>query len=221
VRLIKMFALAAIAVGAFTAYLGVTTASATSLEEVVLCKALEDPCLNGHFGSGTVLHGLATNPTLEGAVNITCATSHVLGQTNSLLAHGEITALSWLECEDSNENTCTVTTNNLNYLIKGELQSNHKDYEALVTAGSSGKRPSARVQCPGLDCSFGANNVLFTVAHTGVSGLAVLNVSQVLTGEGFICSFASGTWNASYSLKCLSGSSEVGCWPAMHPNVKL
>jgi hypothetical protein len=219
-RLVKTFTLAAIAVGALTAFLGATSASATSLEEVVLCKTLEDPCLNGHFGAGTVLHGLATNPTLTGLIDITCATSHVLGETTSLLAHGKITAWSLLECKESEGETCTWSTNNLPYLWKTELQANHKNYEVLVTSGGGG-RPSMRARCPGLDCSFGANLLLYSVAHTGAGGTAVLNVEQELTGEGFFCSFASGTWTASYSLKCLSGSAEVGCWPAMHPNVKL
>jgi hypothetical protein len=220
VRLIKMFGLAAIVVGAFMAFLGASSASATSLEEVVLCKALEDPCVNGHWGTGTILHGLATNPILLSSVaeDIECLTSHILGEITSLLAHGKITALSWLHCLQNGE-TCTVSNNNLPFLVKGELKSTHSGYETLVTAVAGGGRPSSLVECPGIDCNYGANTILAEVLD--VSGVTVLDILQTLSGEGF-CFFTSGVWHAKYEVKCLSSPTvEVNCYLAMHPNVVL
>ena len=56
-RLVKMSGMAAIAVGALMTVLGATSASAvTSLEQVVLCKGLQDPCEpTNELPKGTVL----------------------------------------------------------------------------------------------------------------------------------------------------------------------
>jgi hypothetical protein len=214
-RLIKMFGLAAIAVGAFMAFLGASSASATSLEEVVLCKALETPCVNGHFATGTVVHGVATDPVLLGPFNILCLESTILGITTSLLAHGEITALALVHClREGTNHTCTWTAERLNYLIKVELTSAHNTYEALVTAGSSGLRPEVRVQCPedGIDCKYGADTLLYEALD--VSGETVLNVLQELSGLGFC--FITAVWHAKYKTKCLSSPTvEVNCYLAM------
>jgi hypothetical protein len=220
-RLIKTFTLAAIAVGALMAFLGASSASATSLEEVVLCKTLQDPCAAGnHFASGTIFHLLATNVVFLSIMgDIGCEATHVLGETTSLLAHGKITARSWLNCELEGE-PCVLTTNNLPYLWKFELKNDHKGYEILETSGGLG-RPTVRMQCASVDCSYGANTVLYEVLHTGVNGSVVVDVLQELTGEGFLCTFTSTTWHGKWEMKCLSGSSEVGCWPAMHSASKL
>lgn len=219
-RLIKTFALAAIAVGAFTAFLGATSASAiTSLEEVVLCKTLTDPCPEGgFFTAGTVLHGTATNPELLGTPNILCEKSTVLGETTDpLYAHGKITALGWSGCKTSSGTACTVTTTNLPHLVLGELQANHEKYENLVTSGGTGD-PGATVKCGETSCTYGAANVLFEVLH--VEGVTVLDVLQTLSGKG-ICFFTSGVWHAKYTSKCLEGKVEVNCYLAMHPKSVL
>jgi hypothetical protein len=212
-----MFALAAIAAGAFMAFLGASSASATSLEEVVLCKTLPAEGANcpekGHFGSGTVVHGLAENPVLLGAFNIECLHSKTSGKLTSLLAHGVIESLSFTHClRTSNGNTCTTTTERLPYLIQAELAADHKAYEVLVKAGESGLRPEVRVQCPsdGIDCKYGADHIKFSVLHVE---LVVLDVLQELTGLGFC--FITAVWHAKYKTKCLEGTSEVGCYPAM------
>jgi hypothetical protein len=221
VRLIKTFALAAIAVGAFTAFLGATSASATgTLLNVVLCKKLVSPCpLADVVPNGAELHGTAKNPELLGSTtNVKCAESHVLGKIESAtnLAHGKITKLEWLTCSQTDGQKCTVATNNLPYLIQGELKSDDKGYEALVTSSGVG-RPSALVECPATgDCSFGANTVLFEALHTGTNGnTTVLDVLQTLTGEGF-CFFTSGVWHAKYETTCLlPAGTNVPCWLQM------
>lgn len=219
-RLIKMFGLAAIAVGAFMAFLGATSASAvTTLEEVVLCKALEDPCLNGHYDTGTIIHGKTiAAPVLLGIKEILCASSTVLGKTTELLAHGTIETVGWNTCHTFNSEgvleSCTVTSLNTPYLSLVVLTANHLGYEQIVESSGVG-RPSSRVVCPGADCKYGADKVLFEVLHSGATGLVVLDILQTLSGEG-ICFFTSGVWHAKYETKCLFEGKEVGCWPAMH-----
>jgi hypothetical protein len=214
-----MFGLAAIAVGAFMAFLGASSASATSLEEVVVCKALENPCNNGHWGSGTKLDALATNPVLLSSVaeDIECLVSHLQGELTSLLAHGKITSITWLHCLQNGE-ACTVTNNNTPFLVKGELQSNHTGYETLVTAVAGGSRPSALVECPGIDCSYGANTILAEVLD--VSGVTFFDILANLSGEGF-CFFTTGVWHAKYEVKCLDGTTEVNCYLEMENNNPL
>jgi hypothetical protein len=215
-----MIGLAAIAAAAMMAFVGVTSASATSLEEVVNCKALEDPCLGGSFASGTTVHGTASNPELLGSfgINIKCATSTVLGKTTSSLAHGTIESLGWSECENNDGQECEVTSEHLPYLSKVVLTADHKGYEQLVTETNKG-RPAANVNCPNLNCSYGAKEVLFEVLHTGTGGAVVLDVLQTLAGEGGFCVFTAGVWHAKYEVTCTS--SHVGCWPAMEAGSKL
>jgi len=220
-----MFGLAAIAVGAFMAFLGATSASAvTSLEQVVLCKKLVDPCpVVDQVPSGLIIHGTAPlGVELLGPPDVYCLTSEVLGETTTGLAHGKITSMAFNHCLELPSTLCTaVTSKNLPWLIKAELKSDHTEYEALVTSGGTGD-PSALLQCPNTaDCTFGAVTVLGEILHGGASGLALLDILQELPGKG-LCFFTSGVWHAKYELKCLlpTGTS-VGCWPSMHQNVVL
>lgn len=225
-RLIKMFGLAAIAVGAFMAFLGATSASAvTSLEEVVLCKNNESPCLaTNRFASGTVLHAelvAGTEAVLHSwAGDVLCSTSTTLGATNSTLAQGEITALSFGGCVlDPEKQKCTVTPEHLNYVVKGELKSTDSGYEILVTERSPNGRPQAHVECPGtvVNCHYGASNVLFE--ELTVAGDTVLDVSQNLTAlsgvDPLACFTTSPAWEAKYLTRCLSGTSLVACYLRM------
>jgi hypothetical protein len=221
-RLIKTFCLAAITVSALTASLVSALASATSLEEVVLCKALENPCFNGHFSSGTKLDLLAVVPRflfLGFSFSLFCQAAHLSGETTSSLAHGKVSAHSWLGCETEEGEPCTVVSKNLPWLIKFELQANHVGYEALVTGGGAGS-PSVEIECAGVPaCRYGVNTLLHEALH--VSGVTTLDLLQSIFGEGGFCAFSEGVAHAKYTLKCLSGSSEVNCYPAMHPNVPL
>jgi hypothetical protein len=213
-----MFGLAAVAVGAFMAFLGANSAYATSLEEVLLCKALEDPCVNGHWGSGTKLDALAINVVLlsSAAEDIECLHEEILGELTSLLAHGKITGMHSTHCLQTGE-TCTRESRNLPYLFKIELQSNHTNYEVLITSGGAG-RPSFLIECPGIDCSYGANTILAEVLD--VNNVMVMDILQTLSGEGF-CFFTSGVWHLKAEVKCLESTTKVNCYPAMHPNVVL
>jgi len=217
VRLIKMLGLAAIAVGAFMAFLGASSASATPLEEVVVCKVLQDPCSSSnHLGNGTILHGLASNPVLLApGDDVFCSHSEVEGEIESLLAHGLIEEVTFTGCERGGEE-CTVSVNNEPFLAKGELKSTDSGYEILVT--KPGSRPQANINCPGINCNFGANTILFEYLDPSSGALAVLDVLQDLSGEGGLCVFLSGTWHAQYTTSCLESTNPgttVDCWLAM------
>jgi hypothetical protein len=222
VRLIKMFGLTAIAVGAFMAFLGATSASAvTSLEEVVLCKTSADPCgAKEHLTSGAVLKGTSIGePDLLGGFGVTvlCLSSATSGKTTSLLSHGLIESLSFTHCLESGQ-TCTTEPLRLPYLVKGELNSAHNAYEALVTAGPSGLRPEVRLVCNhiGIDCHYGADSILFETLNSGTSGEMdmVWDILQTLSGLGFC--FTSAIWHAKYLVRCLQPANTlVSCLAAM------
>jgi len=218
-RLIKMFGLAAIAAAAVMAFVGATSAMAiTELEEVVLCNENVSPCPAGHdFAAGTVLHGelkSATKAVLLSSIQIECSSSTTLGTTTSLLAHGEITALTFSNCKTSTGVTCTVTVEHLNFLVNGELNATHSGYEAVVTGISNGQ-PQAQVVCGTVvECKYGETSVLLTAEPE--AGDTVLSVLQELTGVGPLCgTIAHPVWHAKYLTRCLSGTSLVGCWLAM------
>jgi hypothetical protein len=185
------------------------------LSEVVLCKALEDPCTNGNFGTGSVFHAASADPKLLGSPELLCTSTNASGELTGSLAHGQITSLASSKCElEGEESECTWTWLNLPYLIRFELQSNHVNYEALVT-GTGSARPSWRFECPsGVVCAFGASVLLYEVSDSG--GVTVLKILQSLSGEGLCFSF-SGVWHQQYAVKCLDGGVEVNCYPAMEP----
>lgn len=225
-RLIKMFGLAAIAVAAVMAFVGVTSASAvTALEEVVLCKVNTSPCPAGNdFPSGTVVHGelkAGTSAVLDAGVfgKIICTGSTTLGTTTSLLVHGEITALAFTGCTFNNKSCSKVEPLHLNYLIKGELKPTDTGYEVLVTEKAGNGIPEVHVECPGVKCSFtSATTLLEQIAEAGD---AVLKVEQKVTfltpGLGDTCpALTEPTWNAEYLTRCLESPTVlVGCWIVM------
>jgi hypothetical protein len=218
VRLIKAFALAAIPVGAFMAFLGASSASAvTTLEKVVLCKVLESPCQAANIvPQGTVIHGTASDKLLLGpSFNVLCAQSALLGTTTSTLAHWKIESLSLTNCSRTdNGSACTVTAKGLPYLAKSELQANDTNYETLVTEIPPGNRPRYEVACSGLTCTYGAATVLLEEEH--VSGVTFLKLLQNLEGEGFCGLLGSGVWHALYEIKCLlPAGTAVNCYSAM------
>jgi hypothetical protein len=224
VRHLKLFGLAAMAVMAVMAYVGVTSAMAvTTLEKVVLCKTDPSPDLcptEGHFLSGTVLHGELEAGSiavlLSNIGNVECELSTVLGTTNQLLAHGLIEAVTFTMCKSGIFN-CTVTTEGLNYLALVLLNTAHNGYHLIVSEGPElhGK-PRAHVSCAGgfVNCTFGAPEILFEVLLKETD--VVLDVLQELERiEGSNCGNVS-TWHAKYLTRCLNSLSQlVGCWPRM------
>jgi hypothetical protein len=221
-RLIKTFGLAVIAAAAVMAFVGVSSAMATELEEVVLCKShgvtTGDKCPAGEdFPSGTVIHSeleAGTHATLGTSLgSVLCTESRALGETTSLLAHGTLTEAEFNNCT-LGTTECTVEVQNLPYLVKGELNSGHNGYEVLLTSGGLGQ-PQAHVTCLGniLNCTYGAPNILFAAELKATD--TVLSVSQALTGVGNPCGAANPVWTAKYLTRCLASGVLVGCWLKM------
>lgn len=226
-RLIKMFALAAIAVGAFTAFLGATSAMAvTELEEVVLCKVKEDPCAAGNrMASGTIIHSeLVTGTTAKleaGSLGkVLCTASTVKGTTTSALAHGTIESLTFTSCVRDKllggTEACTVTSvpNPANYLGLVKLNSTMNGYEFEVSNNGNGN-PSAHVTCGAIiNCTFGKTSVTLS-ASLGASD-TVFNANAIeLERSGGACPEES-KWTASYLTRCLEPVGTFkACWPAM------
>jgi len=218
-----MFGLAVIAVAALMAFVGASSAMATPLEEVVVCKENVSPCPTGKsLGSGTVLHGeleAGTKALLLANPEILCESSTTLGTLTSptSLAHGEITALTFGTCHTGGPTpvNCTVTVQHLNYLVKGELKSSDTGYEVLVTELGTNGKPQAKVVCGTLvECEYGAPNVLLEAEAK--AGDTVLSVLQELEGKGPLCgTIAKPIWHAKYLTRCLEGGNLVGCWLTM------
>jgi len=102
---LKLLALAAVAVGALTAFIGASTASAT-----VLCSTTADPCPAGQkWPAGTILDfsltaGTSLNQVETGGETIkTCKGSTIKGEitnagSSTTTVTGKITELTWKEC---------------------------------------------------------------------------------------------------------------------------
>jgi hypothetical protein len=224
-----MFALAAIAVGAFTAFVGATSASAiTELEKVVLCKVKEDPCLAANqFAGGTPIHSeLVTGTTAKleaGSLGkVLCTASTVSGSTatGQNLAHGTITSLTFTSCVRDKllggTEACTVTSvpNPANYLGLVKLNTAMTGYEFEVSNNGSGN-PSAHVTCGAIiNCTFGKATVTLS-AELNASD-TVFNASAIeLERSGGACPEES-KWTASYLTRCLEPANTFkACWPAM------
>jgi len=219
-RFLKMFGLAAIGAVAAMAFVGASSAMAAlePLDAVVLCKLNVDPCPAGEdFPTGTVLHAELVSGTkavlLSSLGTVECSTSTTSGKTTSLLAHGVLESLKFKNCKVG-VTSCTVTEENLNYLVKGELNAAHNGYEALVTSSGSGA-PQANVVCAGVvECKYGDNSVLLA-AEPNASD-TVLSVLQALgNSSGPLCGLAGPVWHAKYLTRCLDNAALVGCWLVM------
>jgi hypothetical protein len=231
VRLIRTFALAAIAVGAFTAFLGVTSASAlTSLELVVFCKVKEDPCQ----GPNQFLAKGETKSTNIGKVKLHTSVGNVLcnsvatGTSNETtnLAHGLVT-VAWSGCERDKilggTEACTVTGEDEPYLGLFLLATDHVKYHLVVSEHIEGVtkhgKPKAHVVCGSIiNCTYGAPEILFEALLDETNHDTVMDVNQTLEREGGICPEES-QWEGKYLLECKDpgGAFTKSCWPKMEP----
>jgi hypothetical protein len=225
VRFIKMLGLAAVAAIAAMAFIGVSSAMATELEEVVLCK--EDPnltndkCPTGKdFLSGTVIHGELESGTtavfLSEIADVTCTKSTLLNTTTALLVHGEITALGFGGCTLSNGLGCSVLSEHLNYLAVALLNEAHNGYHMVISEHGTNGLPQIHIECAGifLNCKLSSQAILFTAELK--TNDTVLNVLQELE---VVSPFCGERWilHAKYLVRCLENTTLVGCWPKMEP----
>lgn len=63
--------------------------------------------------------------------------------------------------------------------------------------------------CPSTTCGYGSSNVLMAVQVNG-AGQTELVTSATVTALG-VCFFTTGTWDATYTVKCLAGTTQVNC----------
>jgi hypothetical protein len=107
---------------AVTALFGAATASAVN--ETVLCKINEVPCGGGNqYLSGQVFEGKASNTTFATEFGtLSCAASTVKLKITATAAEplpGEVNALTFEGCKEPEfESTCSITALNLSYLAK-------------------------------------------------------------------------------------------------------
>jgi hypothetical protein len=204
-RLIKMLGLAAVAALASMAFIGASSASATSTALCTVDTSLV--CAAGSLISGHV-EGIATKPLLKSSLgNVECATSTILGNIAIPLANplkGANELVDFTTCKELTFGTsCTVTTES-----NGELL-------LLKTAPNLGEvkvdNVKVRLNCAslGLNCAYtkpatalhavGATLPLVNGGTTSLGKVTATEVSLENTGGGF-CP-ATSKWTATYFIQ--------------------
>lgn len=200
-RLIKMFGLTAIAAVAAMAFIGASSASATS---TALCTSDASlVCAAGNVYTGHI-EGLAVNPELLSSItNVTCEHSVILGNALGLVTGGsQVTHLELIDftgnCKTSSGTACTVTTTALGLV------------DLLKTAPNLGTATSlnskVKVVCGFfINCTFGGTPELHVVGSTlplnTTSSLGALTANKAsLSREGGICPSTS-EWDAKYTIQ--------------------
>lgn len=222
-RLIKMLGLAAIAVGAFMAYVGASSAMAvTSLEKVVLCK--EDPVSGTcpaakELGQGSNIHmDLVPNTKAEllsSLGNVVCTVSSSEAEVKEILALGLLRKLGTKKLYENctlGVTPCTVTEASLPYLWQALLVNDDTKYHVVVSSDGDGA-PAVRFECGfTLSCSFVWTAMLFEY----VLASSVLKVNQAPSAvSGTFCPGTS-TLEIQYFMTCLTpGGVSTSCWLAM------
>jgi hypothetical protein len=198
-RHIKKLGLVVVAAVAAMALVGASSAMAEGT--TALCKVNTDPCpAASRYPAGTVLEGVASNPTLLGKFfgitgTITCEKSVVAGTLNSAVGTpltGTITTISFTgNCKDSFGDSCpvsTVKTGTLDLLRTGPN---------VGTATSLGNE--ILVKCSGfinMDCVFAGTPQL---KAEGSPAKELTASAAVLTGSGSGCP-ENPRWDALYKL---------------------
>jgi hypothetical protein len=220
-----MFALAAIAVGAFMAYVGATSAMAvTELEKVVLCSADQNPCQAGNvLGAGSKIHAdLVAGKTFEflsslGNIHCTTSSSESTVEAGQSLAKGLLDKLGTkklLENCTRNGAACTMTEINLPYKWQALLVAGDTNYHVVVTSDGNGNPGFTMVCGAFINCTFQAVEELFSYTLGTSDNVLSANISLPLTSGG-LCPSTS-TWQVNYLTSCLtSGGASTSCWLAM------
>ena len=184
-RLIKILGLTAVAGIASMAFIGASSATATS---TVLCEVNELECPAGKKYTGHI-EALSAKTELKGALNMTCKHSHLLGEAlglaNPLVIH--VTLLGFKECN------CTVSVTDQTGLILAL-----KTASDLVTGTAHGFE--VKVTCFGVSCTYGG---VAEGAH-GLGGAPATVVAtevelELLSGSG-LCGEKPGLWTATYTI---------------------
>lgn len=201
----KIIGLAAIAVLAVTAFVGVASASAASTE---LCSTNTAPCSGTKYLSGTSvsakLKGTSVAKLETNLVTVTCTASTVGGKTTSSGGAGAVTGqISSLTfggtCKTGGGTTCEVTVLHLATPYNASIEATGGGNGAMtVTTGSSGK-PGATVHCGSfINCSFETASAALTVTG-GNPAVAKAEGIELEHSNGAFCP-AEAFWTAEYEV---------------------
>lgn len=186
-RFVKLLgAVAALAVVA-TALMGVGSASATTL-----CEELAEVCPEGaRYPAGTVIEAKLRKGTvakLETSIGtVTCGQSATTGETaeeSGAPLDGTLTKLSFGEC-NLGGSACTVTVQNLPYLMQGEEI--EPGNGTLVTSSGGSGEPQANVKCGSfINCNYTQKELTLNGEGGSPAILRVEKVALTRVG-GFFC----------------------------------
>lgn len=203
-RFSKMLGLAALAAVAAMAFIGATSASATTL-----CKVKENPCAVGNrYPAGTVIKSqLKAGTTAKlvsslGTVECTASTSD--GKTEEQTAAklmGVQETLTFTSCK-LGKTACTVTSEHLSYLALVLLLTLFPFFHILFEASPGHEEPRALVDCgsKALKCFFGAKETLLEGESGAPATLKANGVEFERKEEsGFLCPKES-KWFAEYEV---------------------
>lgn len=218
-RLIKTFGLVAIAMAVFMAIVGIGSAMAqTTLEDVVWCAKRENLCSEGqHFPPGTEIFSTGTSTQFLSSLGTVSCTASQLNMTNQeLLVHGIVTALAFGGCTRAGGEACTVIAKNLQYLLEGQLKSDHKKYEVRIIAKAPNGPPQIKVECGMfVSCTYTANAVSIE-AQLAFAPERLFISQELIPTEGLFCG-TNPVWHGTYTTQCRqnSGSALKNCWVKM------
>lgn len=192
----RTFGLAAIAVVAAMAFVGVSSASATTL-----CSTKTNPCTGTTYGVGQEIIAHSPKAELKGTITVTCE-SDASGKVTALGTPivGSLVNLSFTNCSGCSK----AETLNLPY--KAEISaSGANDGNGTFKASSGGKgAPGAKLTgCTGfnLECVFSVTGGTASLsANGGAPGtLVAKEVPLTRTGGSALCG-SSATWTATYTI---------------------
>jgi hypothetical protein len=185
-KYIKMLGLAVVAAAAVMAFLGASTASATTV-----CKTTTTPC--GSQAS-EIAGELVGSATLENGNEVldTCTGSKIKGKVSSqgagIPASGKISSLTWESC-----------TNPTSTLTLGELAVHHITGTENGTLTASGTEVTVQ-GIFGVSCTYGAGSGITLGTVKGGSPASITISTKVKkTAGSFVCP-SEPTWTAEYKV---------------------
>lgn len=205
---LKMFGLAAVAVGAFMAFIGAGIASGT-----VLCKetwTTTCTATNKEYNGGQPIHivlQVGKHATLNAAwTDVTCKTSTLQGEIASVASTGAATVInlssvSWGECSCAGG---SVGTAHPKTLETGSLAVSHINGSDDGTATGTGQKITYDCTPLGTQCIFGTTNAHLGALTGGnpatISANATVNHYNGPDDEGvFICG-STAKWEGAYEI---------------------
>lgn len=187
---------------AFSALIGVGTASATEL-----CSTRTDPCSGTMYGAGTALKVslvAGSSATFTSTIaTVACKQFDFSGVTRStggpsFTVTGEITAATLGGCTDNLGAPCNAKAQNLAWAF---------EIHAVETASGNGTMtmspPAALIECEGgVDCTFSVTSALLNVTGGSPARLKAIKVplTPKPSGTHTICPSGTVYWSAEWAI---------------------